>query len=55
MDVPNGGVLFALSTLLAVGLLKTIGRFFELPKGYYRLEDLFLLLAFMALSQLKSF
>ncbi len=54
MDVPNGGVLFALPALLAVGLLKTTGRFFELPKGYYGLESLFLLLAFMALSRLKS-
>ena len=54
LDVPNGGVLFALPALLAVGLLKTTGRFFELPKGYYGLESLFLLLAFMALSRLKS-
>ena len=54
MDVPNGGVLFALPALLAVGLLKTTGRFFELPKGYYGLESLFLLLAFMALARLKS-
>lgn len=54
LDVPNGGVLFALPALLAMGLLKTTGRFFELPKGYYGLESLFLLLAFMALSRLKS-
>lgn len=54
LDVPNGGVLFALPALLAVGLLKTTGRFFELPKGYYGLKSLFLLLAFMALSRLKS-
>jgi len=54
LDVPNGGVLFALPALLAVGLLKTTGRFFELPKGYYGLESLFLLLAFMALARLKS-
>ena len=54
LDVPNGGVLFALPALLAVGLLKTAGRFFELPKGYYGLESLFLLLAFMALGRLKS-
>ncbi len=53
LDVPNGGVLFALPALLAVGLLKTTERFFELPKGYYGLESLFLLLAFMALSRLK--
>lgn len=44
----------ALPALLAVGLLKTTGRFFELPKGYYGLESLFLLLGFMALCRLKS-
>ncbi|MCP3868894.1 MAG: hypothetical protein GY703_12515 [Gammaproteobacteria bacterium] len=54
LDVSNGGVLFALPALLAVGLLKTTGRFFELSKGYYGLESLFLLLAFMALARLKS-
>ena len=54
LDVPNGGVLLALPALLAVGLLKTTGRFFKLPKGYYGLESLFLLLAFMALARLKS-
>ena len=54
LDVPNGGVLFALPALLALGLLKTTGRFFELPKGYYGPKSLFLLLAFMALSRLKS-
>jgi len=33
--VPNGGVLFALPALLAVGLLRGAERFFELPKGYW--------------------
>lgn len=53
LDVPNGGVLFALPALLSIGLLKTTDRFFELPKGYYGLESLFLLLAFMSLARLK--
>ena len=53
LDVPNGGVLFALPALLSIGLLKTATRFFELPKGYYGLESLFLLLAFMSLTRLK--
>ena len=52
-DVPNGGVLFALPALLSIGLLKATNRFFELPKGYYGLESLFLLLAFMSLARLK--
>jgi len=54
LDVPNGGVLFALPALLAVGLLASTERHFELPKGYYGLDSLFLLLAFMALARLKS-
>jgi len=54
LDVPNGGVLFALPALLAMGLLKYTEQFFKLPKGYYGLDSLFLLLALMALSRLKS-
>lgn len=53
LDVPNGGVLCALPALLSIGLLKTTNRFFELPKGYYGLESLFLLLGFMSLARLK--
>ncbi len=54
LNVPNGGVLFALPALLAVGLLESTERYFELPKGYYALDSLFVLLAFMALARLKS-
>ena len=54
LDVPNGGVLFALPALLAVGLLAGAERFFALPKGYYGLDSLLVLLAFMALGRLKS-
>ena len=54
LDVPNGGVLFALPALLAVGLLESTERHFALPKGYYPLDSLFVLLAFMALARLKS-
>lgn len=32
-DVPNGGVLFALPALLAMGLRSATERFFALPKG----------------------
>jgi prepilin-type processing-associated H-X9-DG protein len=53
-DVPNGGVLFALPALLAVGLLHRAHRYFQLPKGYYGLESLFLMLAFLALARLPS-
>jgi hypothetical protein len=54
MYVPHGGVLFALPALLSMGLLKYTEQFFKLPKGYYGLDSLFLLLAFMALTRLKS-
>ena len=54
VDVPQGGVLFALPALLANGLLLHAKKYFALPKGYYRLDTLFLLLAFMALARLKT-
>ncbi|MEN8691968.1 MAG: putative transposase [Desulfobacterales bacterium] len=53
-DVPNGGVLFALPALLAIGLLHQAHKYFQLPKGYYGLESLFLILAFLALARLPS-
>ena len=33
LDVPHGGVLFALPALLTMGLLKYTEQFFKLPKG----------------------
>jgi len=53
-DVPNGGVLLALPALLAIGLLHQADKYFQLPKGYYGLESLFLILAFLALARLPS-
>jgi prepilin-type processing-associated H-X9-DG protein len=54
LDVPNGGVLLALPCLLAMGLLRYTKRYFSLPQGYYSLESIFLLLAFMALARMKN-
>lgn len=54
IDVPNAGVLLALPALLAVGLLRHIDKYFSLPRGYYGLESIFLLLAFMALARFKT-
>ena len=54
LDVPNGGLLCALPALLAVGLLEGVARCLQLPKGYYGLDSLLLLLAFMALARLDS-
>jgi predicted nucleic acid-binding Zn-ribbon protein len=53
-DVPNGGVLLALPALLAVGLLHQAEKYFQLPKGYYGLQSLFVMLAFFALARLPS-
>jgi hypothetical protein len=54
LDVHDAGVLFALPALLASGLLESSEEHFELPNGYYGLDSLFLLLAFMALARVKS-
>ncbi len=53
-SVPNAGVLFALPALLSLGLLHNTNKYFQLPKGYYGLASIFLLLAFMALARIKS-
>lgn len=54
LDVPNGGVLFSLPALLATGLLLYSSKYFQLPNGYYSLDSIFLLLAFMALVRAKT-
>ena len=53
-DVPNGGVLCALAALLGFGLLSRAREHFGEPKGYYPMESIFLLLAFMALGRVPS-
>ncbi len=54
LDVPHGGVLFALPALLVCGLLRHTEKHFSLPKGFYQMPSIFLLLAFMALSRIRS-
>jgi len=54
LDIPRGGVLFALPALLASGLLKFSETYFSLPRGYYRLDSLLILMAFMALARIKT-
>lgn len=54
MDVPNAGVLLALPALLANGLLRHTDKLFQLPRGFYNLYSIFLLMAFMLLSRIKS-
>ncbi len=53
-DVTDGGVLLALPALLAVGLLRETEGHFSLPRGYYGLFSIFMLLGFMALCRVKS-
>ncbi len=54
LDVPHGGVLFALPALLANGLLRHMDKYFKLPPGYYQLPLIFLLLAFLALARIRT-
>jgi hypothetical protein len=53
-DVPDAGVLLAVPALLACGLLRDAQKFFALPRGYYGLESIFVLLALLALARVKS-
>ncbi len=53
-DVAKGGVLFALPALLGEGLLRHTREHYALPKGYYPLESIFLLLGLLALVRCPS-
>ena len=53
-DVPTGGVLCALPALLSFGLLRHTRQNFTLPPGYYPIETIFLVLAFLALARIGS-
>lgn len=53
-DVPMGGVLCALPALLALGLLRHTRDTFSLPKGFYPIETIFLVLAFLPLARIRS-
>lgn len=52
--VTYGGVLLAVPALLAVGLLRYSQPMYQLPAGYYGLESIFLLLALLALTRVRS-
>lgn len=54
LDVPNGGVLWAIPALLENGLLRYAQIDFSLPDGYYGCKHIFLLLATMALARVKN-
>ena len=54
LDVPKGGVLCALPSLLANGLLEGVEQLLGKLKGYYRTAPILLLLAFMALCRVRT-
>ena len=53
-DIPHGGVLCALAALLTFGLLRHAKSHFSTPKGFYPMESIFLLLAYLALGRVPS-
>jgi len=54
-DVANAGVLFSLAALLSNGLLDSIEDYFKLPPGYYTIQQIFLVIAFLALCRIKTY
>lgn len=54
LDVPNGGVLWALPALTANGLFRHMDKYFSLPNGFYSVIHIFLLLSYMALCRIKT-
>ena len=53
-DIPQGGLLLAVPVLLATGLLRHSLEMYALPRGYYGLCSILLLLAMMSLGRVKS-
>ena len=53
-DVQCGGVLFALPALIANGLLFNSQKYFDIPKGYYGLLSLLVILASLVLLRIRS-
>jgi len=53
-DVSFGGLLCAIPALVANGLFDSVKKHFQLPKGYYALVHVVLLLAYMWLSRIKN-
>jgi transposase len=54
IDVKSAGVLLSLPALLMNGLLDHSDQIFSLPKGYYGMQSIFIILAFSALLRIQS-
>lgn len=52
-DVVLGGVLVGLPALCANGLFSGIKKYFQLPKGFYSVMNILMILAFMALGRIR--
>ena len=52
-DVDNGGLLFALPALLSNGLLDSLNTF-DFSEGFYRINDIFITIAFMILARVEN-
>lgn len=53
-DVANSGILLSLPFLESNYLLKDLDKYFAKLAGYYRLDHIFIVLGFMALSRIKT-
>lgn len=53
-DVPMGGVMCALPALMKWGLLRHTRSLFSLPAGFYPIEAIFIVVAFLALGRVRS-
>lgn len=53
-SVKNGGLLLAVPSLLSCGLLNHTHQYFSLRTGYYTMEHVFILLAFMSLARIQA-
>jgi transposase len=54
LDVKYGGLLCALPALAANGLFIHLEKYFSLPKGFYTVQHIILLVAYMALARIKT-
>lgn len=53
-DVSLGGLMCALPALVANGLFRHMSECFKMPTGYYTITQVLLLIAYMALSRIKT-